>query len=156
MAGGMLPVLRLAVLCEEVEEDGEGRPYRLTVPVHTIRFPPGVVGRYRPPSLRLYVQLQGAVGTFYIRAVLREEGEATELYHTGPAEVPFGGQEYRVVPLELTLELDELVIPRPGTYELLVYANYVSLHAPGDRVSIPFPPIRVTVLPSDGSPGGVV
>jgi hypothetical protein len=135
---GEIPVLRLAVLCEDVEEDGNGRPYRLTVPVHTIRFPPDIVGRYRPPTLYVYVQLQGAVGTFYIRAVLREEGETIELYHTDPTEVPFGNQDYRVAPLELTLELDELIIPRPGAYELIVYANYVSLHMPSERVPIPF------------------
>jgi hypothetical protein len=98
----------------------------------------------------------GRVGTFYIRAALREEGETIELYHTDPVEIPFGSQEYRVLPLELALELDELIIPRPGAYELIVYANYVSLHVPGERVPIPFPPIRLTVLPSDGSPGGVL
>ena len=40
MADRVLPVLRLAVLCEDVEEDGSGRPAVLAFPVHTIRFSP--------------------------------------------------------------------------------------------------------------------
>ena len=59
-----------------------------------------------------------------------------------------------VTPLELAIKLHRLVFPEPDVYELLVYANAVNLHEPSDSVRIPFPPIRVAVLPPDGSVGG--
>lgn len=61
-----------------------------------------------------------------------------------------------VFPLERTIALNRLVFPEPDVYELLVYANAVSLHEPTDHVPIPFPPIRVAVLPADGTAGGAV
>lgn len=157
MASRVPPVLRLAVLCEDIGADDEGRPYNLFVPVHTVWFSPGSAGSYTPPTPKLYLQLQGGVGTFYVHVALREHGEPAELYRTRrPFEVVFRGDEYRVIPLELAIDLDGLSFPRPGAYELLVRANYVDLHDPAGPVPIPFPPIRVTVLPADGSEGGVL
>lgn len=150
-----LPILRLAVLCQEVEEDGGGRPFALVGPIHTLRFPPGVTENYRPPMLALYVQLQGGRGTFYVRARLCEVGTATETAAAGPVEFVFDGAG-RVEPEELAVELDALVFPRPNVYELLVYANHVNLNETGaDRPHL-FLTTRVAVLPADGSPGGVV
>ena len=150
------PILRLAVLCEDVELDGAGRPALLAFPVHTVRFPPGV-SRYSPPAPKLYLQIQAGVGTFYIGAVLRAEGETAEIYRTRmPYEAVFDDDTHRVIPLELVLDLDGLAFPRPGMYELLVRANYVNLHDPNDRIPIAYPPIRVTALPADGSEGGAL
>ena len=148
----VLPVLRLAVLCEEVEEDGSGRPAILAFPVHTIRFPPGVSSDFRPPVLSLYVQLQGGRGLYFFRVVLRIVGQAHEVTVAHFDDDLDAAEE--VFPLERRIALHRLVFPRPDVYELLLYANAVNLHEPGDHVPIPFPPIRVAVLPADGSAGG--
>jgi len=105
--------------------------------------------------LNIYVQLGDARGTFYIRVALRREGGIAELYESLPVEVVFGGDAGSTSPLELAIELDELVFPSPGIYEIVVYANHLCLHEPAQAVPIPFPPIRVILLPADGSPGGV-
>ena len=73
-----------------------------------------------------------------------------------PFEVTFDADTYRVIPLELALELDGLTFPRPGMYELLVHANYINLHDPNERIPAAYPPIRVAVLPADGSEGGAL
>ncbi len=152
----VVPVLRLAVLCETAEEDADDRPFRLDGPVHTLRWPAGHSGRYEPPTLELYLQLEDALGTFYLRSVLREIGQMTELYRVPPLEVRFDGVTNRVVPLEIKLTLMDLAFPRPGAYELLVFANQVSLHEANGRSPIPFPTVRITVLGQDGSEGGVL
>jgi hypothetical protein len=147
------PFLRLAILCQEVEEDGSGRPANLAFPVHTLRFPSGVQRNYRPPVLSLYVQLQGGRGTHFIRVVMRVAGGLREVAAAPPVEEVFDGAD-DVFPLELAIELHRLVFPEPDVYELLVYVNHRNLHEPSDNILLPFPPIRVVVLPADGSPGG--
>lgn len=152
------PYLRLAVLCESIGEDADRRPFDLFVPVHTLRFPLGVRRDYRPPTLALYLQLQGGAGTFYVRTVVRRAGGLAELYRGDPLEVHLGDDPGRVAPVELGLDLDGLAFPKPDIYEVAVYANHVALNNPdaGPGVMIPFPPIRVAVLPTDGSDGGVL
>jgi len=154
MAHRVVPTLRLAVLCEDVEFDGNGRPALFAFPVHTMQFPPEVREHYCPPTARLYVQLHGGVGTFFISAVLREEGDVIELYRTPPSELAFDSDAYRVIPLELVIELSGLSFPRPGMYELVILANHVNLHDSSERLPLVFPPVRVTVLPPDGIEGG--
>ncbi len=156
MNGHVVPVLRLAVLCQSIEVDADGRPFALEHPVHTIRWPDGHTGSYEPPTLELYLQLEDAVGTFYIRCVLRPIGETVELYRLRPLEVPFDGVQNRIIPREVGVVLNGLAFPRPGAYELVVYANHVSLHDPDGRTPIPFPTVRVTVLGPDGSEGGIL
>lgn len=148
------PYLRHATLCQEIEEDGSGRPAKLAFPVHTLRFPPGVHRNYRPPVLSLYVQLQGGRGTHFIRVVMRVGGGLREIAAAPPIEVVFDGAE-DVFPLELAIELHRLVFPEPDVYELLVYVNHLNLHEPSNSVAIPFPPIKVAVLATDGSAGGI-
>jgi hypothetical protein len=149
------PTLELAVLCQDIETDADGRPYNLLAPVFGFRWPADAKGLFRPrPSLKLYLRLRDPVGTFYIRAALRQEGVDANIYDTEPLELGFGPTP-RPLPYELDLELDELTFPRPGVYEMVLYANHVSLHDP-ELVPIPFPPLRVKVLPADGSPGGAL
>jgi hypothetical protein len=145
--------LRLAVLCEDVELDGSGRPANLAFPVHTIRFPPGTSRDYRSPVLNLYAQFQGGRGTYFFRVLMRIVGGVREVAVAAPVEEVLD-RIYEVAPLELIIKLHRLVFPEPDVYELLVYANNVNLHEPSDQLEIPFPPIRVAVLPSDGSSGG--
>lgn len=149
------PTLELAVLCQDIETDADGRPYNLQAPIFGFRWPADAKGLCRPrPSLKLYLRLRDPVGTFYIRAALRHEGVDANIYDTEPLELGFGPTP-RPLPYELDLELDELTFPRPGVYEMVIYANHVSLHDP-ELVPIPFPPLRVKVLPADGSPGGAL
>ena len=148
-----LPILRLAVLCEDVEPDGNDRPAILYFPVHTLRFPPGVARNFRPPVLELYLQLQGGRGLFFFRIVMRVVGQTREVTLAHFDDELDAADE--VFPLERAVKLNRLVFPEPDVYELLVYANAVNLHEPTDHVPIPFPPIRVAVLPADGTPGGV-
>lgn len=150
------PVLRLAVLCQSIEADREDRPFALEVPIHTLRWPKDHQGGFQPPTLELYVQVQDALGTFHVRGVLRPFGEATELYRSPPVEIVFDGIEHRVVPLEFGLVLNGLSFPRPDAYELHLFANHVSLHGADGRNPIPFPPLRITVLPADDTDGGIL
>jgi hypothetical protein len=142
------------MLCEDVDEDGSGRPAILAFPVHTIRFPPGVSANYRPPVLSLYVQLQGGRGLYFFRIVLRTVGESREVTVAHFDDELDAADE--VFPLERRIRLHRLVFPSPDVYELLVYANHVCLHEPNDHLPIPFPPIRVAVLPADGYTGGAM
>ena len=155
MAEKVLPILRLAVLCERMESDRDGRPFCF-VPIHTIQFPAGVARNYRPPTLHLYLQLQEALGAFNLKVVLCREKNEIELWRSDPEPVIFDGREYQIWPLELDVELAELVIPEPGDYEIWVYANHVNLHNPDRQPGWPFPPIRFKALGPDGTEGGVV
>lgn len=149
------PILELAVLCQDVETDADGRPYNLLGPVYALRWPPDAEELFLPwPTLKLYLRLRDPAGTFYIHAALRHEGGDAMIYDTAPLELRFGPTP-PPLPYEFDLELDELTFPRPGVYEVVLYANHVSLHDP-ELVPIPFPPLRVKVIPADGSPGGVL
>jgi hypothetical protein len=141
---------------QSVEEDRDDRPFALEVPVHTLYWPDGHTGAYRPPTLTLYLQLEDALGDFFLRVMLRRVGSAREEAAANTVEVEFDGSTNRIIPLELAVNLDRLAFPAVGVYELMVYANHACLHDPDGRVPIPFPPIRVTVLPSEGGRGGVL
>jgi hypothetical protein len=156
MSALVVPVLRLAVLCQSIEEDRDDRPFALEVPIHTLYWPDGHTGAYRPPTLELYLQLEDAVGKFFLRVMLRRVGSAREEAAANTAAVDFDGNTNRIIPLELAVKLERLAFPTVGMYEFLVYANQVCLHDPDSRVPIPFPPIRVTVLPPEEGRGGVL
>lgn len=156
MAKRVLPILRHATLCEQVEEDSEGRPY-CYVPVHTLQWPAGLTKNYRPPNLFVYLQLQEGLGQFNLSILLRPERVEHDLARFPPQEVPFDGVSNNLVPLEISLELVGLVIPKPGHYEMWVVANHQNLHDPAVSVGWPCPPMRFTVLESDGvASGGAV
>lgn len=153
MSNRVLPILRLAVLCEQVGADDEDRPY-FCVPVHTIQFPPGVAKNYEPPALEVYVQLQEALGAFNLTAVVQREGEGVDLFRTRPLPLDFSGTEYQNFPLELAFDMKGWVIPTPGVYELRVHANHVDLHDAARQPGWPFPPLRITVFAADSLEGG--
>jgi hypothetical protein len=146
MSERVVPVLRLAVLCEDVVYDGEGEPFALEVPVHTIRLAPDADGRIRPPDLKLYLQLSDGLGTFFLAAEIRTEG-GTVVSQTKPRlEVVFDGTSHRAVPMELALDVHDISLRGYGLYEILVFCNHASLHDPRGRVPVPFPPIRVSAV----------
>jgi hypothetical protein len=150
MADRVLPILRLAVLCEDVDDAGTERPVVLKFPVHTLYFPDGVSQNFRPDVLRLYLQLQGGRGGYFFKVVMRRVGDSAEVL-VGLFDDQLDAVD-EVYPLERDVPLNRLVFPEPDVYELLVYANAVNLHEPAETVPIPFPPIRVAVLPA--APGG--
>jgi hypothetical protein len=113
MSDRVVPVLRLAVLCQSIEADGDDRPFALEGPIHTLRWPTGD-RVYQPPTMELYVQLEDAVGTFYVRGVLRPVGETTELFRAPAEEVVFDGITNRIIPLELGLVLGGLAFAAGG------------------------------------------
>jgi hypothetical protein len=149
------PILRKAVLCERVETDSEGRIYCF-VPVHTLQLPPGVVRNYTPPTLSVYLQLQEAVGMFYLGISLCKQGSQIREYHCKPIAVTFEGERYHTVPLELVIDLPHMTIPAAGSYELRVWANHNDLHAVSYAEGFCEPPMFMEVrLPQGSTPGGV-
>ncbi|MBA4062114.1 MAG: hypothetical protein C0501_00080 [Isosphaera sp.] len=139
------PRLRLALLCSHVTFDGNGLPFALNEPIHTLRIPAGTVGGYRPPPLALYTQIEDAVGTFPFSVEVRDEREY--VVNPSPPRVPvtFPGTEHRAVPLEQVFAVD-VTFPGPGVYLVHLVCNHRSLHelvAADDR---PFPAARVNVL----------
>jgi len=155
MPSRVIPILRLAVLCESIELDKEGRPF-FCVPVHTIQFPPGIKRNYQPPALHAYLQLQEALGTFNLKVLFRREKEEFDLFASVPVPIEFDGQNHQNVPLELDIELLGLVIPEPGCYEFWVVANHVNLHSPDHQPGWSFPPMKLNVFGPDGTEGGVL
>lgn len=155
MSNRVLPILRLAVMCERIEPDDQQRPFCF-VPVHTIQFPPGVTKNYRPPTLHVYLQLQEALGAFNLAVVLRREKSDIDLWRSDPELIAFDGTTYQIIPFEQDAELLGLVIPEPGDYEFWVYTNHVNLHNPDRQPGWPFPPMKLKVLSADGTEGGVV
>lgn len=148
MSGRVVPTLRLAVLCAHVELDGDGLVFSLNEPIHTLQLPSGATTQYLPPTMMLYAQLADGVGTFHIRAELRNELGIVQ-YQSPPVEVVFAGTEYRVVPVEIVIHLDGLVFSGPGLYELHVLCNHQSFSDLRTPIPVPFPPLRVSVLPSE-------
>ena len=102
----------------------------------------------------LYVQIQGGRGLYFFRVVLRVVGNAREVTVAHFDDELDAADE--VFPMERAISLHRLVFAEPAVYELLVYANAVSLHETTDHVPIPFPTIRVAVLPADGNEGGAI
>jgi hypothetical protein len=137
-----------------VEVDGSGRPAFLRFPVHTLRFPPGVTRNYRPPTLELYLQLQGGLGTFRLRVKVRRVGGHQEIAASPPFQLILATPG-DVDPIEARIRLNGLVFPNDDVYEFLVYANEVNLSEPREGEPPPCPAPVVAVLPANGMPGGV-
>jgi hypothetical protein len=152
MSERVVPVLRLGVLCEDVVYDGDGQPFALEVPTHTLRLDRDPDGRVRLPDLKLYLQLADGVGTFYVSAELHAENGAIAHKSRPPVEVVLDGTSHRAEPLELVLDLPGIVLGGHALYELRVFCNHASLHDPRGRVPVPFPPIRLSVLPPHPTP----
>jgi hypothetical protein len=114
MSRPVAPVLRLAVLCQSIEEDREGRPFALEVLIHTLRWPQGHTGAYRPPTLELYLQLEDAVGTFNIRCALRRFNEEHEIYRSPQQEVPFDWGDEPPHPARTRAGVERAGVPAAG------------------------------------------
>ncbi|MGL4419330.1 MAG: hypothetical protein ACRCZF_01575 [Gemmataceae bacterium] len=149
------PILRKAVLCERVETDREGRVYAF-VPVHTIRMPADQPRDYVPPTLQVYLQLQEARGPFLLKISLCKQGTDANLYPNKALSVDFDGSKYQFMPLELKLDLRGLKIPKPGSYELRVWANHLDLHQTSYAAGWNEPPMFLEVLESVGTDSGGV
>ena len=139
------PRLRLALLCSHVDFDANGLPFSLHEPIHTLQIPPGTTGRYRPPPLALYTQIEDAVGTFSFSVEVWDEQGF--VINPNPPRLTgvFPGTAYRALPFEQVYEVD-VEFPGPGVYFVHLMCNHRSLHertSPNDGA---FPPPRVNVL----------
>lgn len=146
MSERVVPVLRLAVLCEDVVYDGEGEPFALEVPTHTLRLSREAGGRLRVAGLKLYVQLSDGVGTFFVTADIRTEAGTAVFRTRPPVEAVFDGTTHRAIPMELVLDMSDIVLPGYGLYEVRVFCNHACLHDPRERIPVPYPTVRLTVL----------
>jgi hypothetical protein len=139
------PKLRLALLCSHVDFDADGLPFALNEPIHTLQIPPGTAGRFRPPPLALYTQLEDAVGTFPFSLEVRDERGFVVNPNAPRVSITFPGTEYRSVPLEQVFTLD-IAFPGPGAYGVHLVCNHRSMHDPLTPDDRPFPPARVNVI----------
>jgi hypothetical protein len=152
-----LPVLRTAMLCELITVDREQRPYSLIMPVHTLRWPHDHKGGYQPPTLELYLQFAEVSGECFVRAALKSFGQDHDLYRTpSVVRLEFPADADPVIPHDYSLILNGMAFPEPGAYDLVIYANHVALNDPFDANSCSTATIPITVLPADGSEGGVI
>jgi hypothetical protein len=129
MSNRVVPFLRLAVLCQDVEFDGNGLPFKLVEPLHTIRLAPDRFGRPLT-GMFLYTQLEDANGTFEFSVRVQDENGSPVAQPNlrAVAHTFAGAEEERIVPFELTLRLAGVVLPGPGVYHFQVRCDTVSLH----------------------------
>ena len=59
----IVPRLTIALLCQDVVYDRDGRLFSLNEPLHTVRKPTGEPWPFTPAELMFYVQLEDAVGS---------------------------------------------------------------------------------------------
>lgn len=148
MAVRVPPALNLAVLCSEVVFDGNGRPFALNEPTHTLSVTPAADGRLPAPGLVVYVQLDddNAVGTFWFSVEVRTTtGIVLPGGRSRPVEVTFRGQPDPLQLHEDVFPIRDLVFPEPGRYHVHVMCNHLSLHTREHTQ----PPLRVRVLPAE-------
>ncbi|MBX9585342.1 MAG: hypothetical protein K2X87_33970 [Gemmataceae bacterium] len=154
MPDGVLPTLRLAVLCGRVAYDGDGRVVALLDPLTVVHVPAAWSEPVPVPGV-LYLQLAGAIGTVSLTAEVREVGAEDEVrYETSPLLVAFDAGD-RDLPYTVVIDLAGLAFPGTGLYEVFVRSDGASLHDPEEAIPVPYPPVRVAVyqLPAD-EPGG--
>lgn len=144
----VVPKLRAAVLCQHIEFDGNGLPFSLEEPLHTVQLPPEATFPFQPAPMYLYTQLEDANGTFWFRVLTRDE-TGYEGNRTPQAEVTFDRVSNPVVPTELTFELTGFRFPRPGIYWFHLVCNHASLSDSRETEPQPFPAPRLHVLMRD-------
>ncbi|MDY3553815.1 hypothetical protein R5W24_002929 [Gemmata sp. JC717] len=152
MAARLPPALNLAVLCSDVEFDGNQRPFSLNEPQYAIGVLPDEHGRLSAPELTLYVQLddEHALGTFWFLIEARTaSGFVIPGGRTARTEITFTGNPDPMVPFEHAFDLRDLVFPEPGWYHFHVVCNHTSLN---ERSA--FPASRLRVVPAERSARG--
>jgi len=144
----VVPKLRLAVLCAHIEFDGNGIPFQLQELLHTVQPEAGKAFPFEPPPMYLYAQVEDALGSFRFRVVTRDE-DGIEGNRTPQMDVTFDGVLNRLIPTELTFELNGFRFPRPGIYSFHLICNHASLSDPREAETEPFPAPRIRVLARD-------
>jgi hypothetical protein len=153
-----LPVLRTAMLCQQIVVDRNDRPFALFVPIHVLRWPHDHPrGRpYAPPTLELYAAFTEGNGDFHFRIVLRRFDANHDSWRSRTAmPVNFVPSEERQIPEEFSFVLTDLAFPEPGAYDLIVYANHVALNDPFDATSAASMSVPILVLPPSERKGGI-
>ncbi|MCI0703630.1 MAG: hypothetical protein L0241_21320 [Planctomycetia bacterium] len=152
MASRVPPALNLAVLCSYVEFDGNGRPFSLVEPTHTISVPPRTDGKLPAPELAVYVQLddENALGTFWFSIEVRTaSGIVLPGGRSRPVEVTFDGQPDPLQLREEVFPVRDLVFPEPERYHIHVMCNHMSLHSREHTQ----PPLRIRAIPAEQTRG---
>jgi len=132
------------VPCSYVELDGDGKPFSLVEPLFTLSVSPRPDGMLPAPDVSVYTQLDG----FWFAVEIRDaRGRPLPVRHRqAPHERTFDPvRDDPLIPTELVFALDGLVFPGPGTYDLYVMCNHLSLHALDGAP----PPCRVRLVPSE-------
>jgi hypothetical protein len=132
MSTNKLPILQTAILCQDIETDCEGRPFKIVEPIHTLRWsmnhPEGQA--YRPPTLNLYLCFAEGDGKFMLRAELRRFGSDISLYRTRPESIELDIRDIMLIPIEYAVSLNGLDIPEPGDYRIILLLNHVAMNDP--------------------------
>lgn len=129
MSNRVLPFLRTAILCQDIEFDGNGYPFKLVEPLHTLVLRPEAFGEPLT-EVFLYTQLEDANGLFEF-SVRVEDANGNVVPQPGLRSVGrrfVGAGDERIVPVELPLRLAGLVFLDPGVYYFQVRCDTVSLH----------------------------
>ena len=127
----IVPRLTIALLCQDVVYDRDGRLFSLNEPLHTVRKPTGEPWPFVPAELMIYVQLEDAVGTFNFSAEVRGEQDTVigRTKHATP--ITFAGNADRHQPIEHVFSLPGLKFPSAGVYEFFVICNHLPLQLLG-------------------------
>ena len=139
MSNRIPPFLRAAVLCQDVEFDGNGIPFKLVEPLHTIRLPRDRFGRPLT-EMFLYAQLEDANGTFLFSLRVEDEnGSVVPQPNLRSVEHTFAGAaDERFIPYELSIRLFGVVLPAPGVYYFQLRCDTISLHQREGAARAPF------------------
>lgn len=139
------PRLLVAFLCSDVIFDGNGLPFSLNEPIHTLQIPAGTNAPFRPPPMSLYAQLEDAVGTFSFAVEVRDELGFVVNPNPLRRMIAFVGTGHTLVPLEQVFDLD-VSFPGPGVYFMHLLCNHQSLSETVKPGEVPFPAPRIHVI----------
>jgi hypothetical protein len=135
----VLPFLRTAILCQDIEFDGNSYPFKLVEPLHTLILAPEKFGEPLT-EMFLYSQLEDANGKFeFSMRVEDESGNLIPQPSLRSVDRRFvGSADERVVPVELPLRLAGLVFAEPGVYYFQLRCDTISLHQRDGAARAPF------------------
>lgn len=139
MSNRIPPFLRTASLCQDIEFDGDGFPFKIVEPLHTLILPPDKFGEPLT-EMFLYAQLEDANGRFEFSIRVEDEnGNPTPQPSLQSVEHRFvGSRDERIICVELPFRLLGLVFSEPGVYYFQLRCETISLHQRDGAARAPF------------------
>lgn len=130
------PELDLLVLCSYVEYDGNGQPFRLVEPLHTVVVTPDEHGQLSAPEFALYVQMsdEDADGTFDFTVEVRTDDTVIPHHSVEATRMTFFSRIHPPRPFEHVFVIRDLVFHAPGDYHFHVMCGHASM---SDRPGAP-------------------